>query len=59
MAEYKAEEILTIEVGSEFVTKSKPFKVKAKLHEALPGMVAGISRLTKLMVAGILLKRWE
>ena len=34
MAEYKAEETLVIEVGSEYVTKSKPFKVKAKLSES-------------------------
>ena len=38
MAEYKAEEILVIEPGAECVTKSKPFNLKSKLNEALPGI---------------------
>lgn len=45
MAEYRAEEILVIEPGSEFVTRYKPFKVKSKLCEALPGMLAGIRKI--------------
>ncbi|MBO7406931.1 MAG: leucine-rich repeat domain-containing protein, partial [Clostridia bacterium] len=38
MAEYKAEETLVIEVGSEYVTKSKPFKVQTKLSNILKGI---------------------
>ena len=45
MADYKADEILVIEKGTEYVTKSKPFKVKAKLSEILPGIRSGIKKI--------------
>jgi len=38
MAEYTAEETLVIEVGSEYVSKSKPYKVKSKIGKKIQGI---------------------